>query len=136
MSSTANLDNLVKVGLLKAESPTEDELAGLRASGIERLRDAETASLSFSSRFDLAYNAGHALALLALRRCGYRSANRAVVFQSLEHTAGMPAEKWRVFTKAHQSRNVSEYEGHMDPDERLLAQLIALTKELRDTVCA
>ncbi len=34
------LDNLVKVGKLKAESPSDQEVAGLISSGLARLRDA------------------------------------------------------------------------------------------------
>lgn len=49
------------------------------------------ATLAIESRFDLAYNAAHALALAALRARGYRSDNRYVVFQALPHTLGLPA---------------------------------------------
>lgn len=45
--------------------------------------------LARENRFDLAYNASHALALAALRYNGYRSENRYLVFQALVHTVGM-----------------------------------------------
>jgi hypothetical protein len=61
------LDNLVKIGKLKAEAPSQAEHDGLVRSGTVRLRDAENDTLSIESRFDLAYNAAHALALAALR---------------------------------------------------------------------
>lgn len=61
------LDNLVRVGKLKAELSEAGELMGLLRSGIERLNDAERVDLNLASRFDLAYNAAHALALAALR---------------------------------------------------------------------
>ena len=67
------LDNLARVGKLKAEPAAEAETAGLIRSGLLRLRDAKMSSLSLESRFDLAYNAAHALSLAALRRHGYRS---------------------------------------------------------------
>ena len=51
---------------LKAESPDTDEFAGLKRSGLARLKDAATASLSLESRFDLAYNAAHALCFAAV----------------------------------------------------------------------
>jgi hypothetical protein len=41
------------------------------------------------SRFDLAYNAAHALCLAALRWHGYRPTNRYIVFQGLPHTLGL-----------------------------------------------
>ena len=77
------------------------------------------------SRFDLAYNAAHALSLAALRRAGYRSANRYIVFQLLPHTLGLGPEVWRVLSKCHDVRNRGEYEGDLDLDERLVADLIA-----------
>lgn len=73
---TANLDNLVRTGQLKREPPAQPELDGLISSGLVRLDDAENASLSLDGRFDLAYNAAHALSLAALRWHGYRSDNR------------------------------------------------------------
>ena len=75
------LDNLVKIGQLKAEPATEEEIAGLLHSGTVRLVDAKNESLSQESRFDLAYNAAHALSLAALRKAAYRSENRYLVFQ-------------------------------------------------------
>ena len=100
------LDNLVKIGQLKAEPGTLAEFDGLVDSARKRLADARNESLSSESRFDLAYNAAHALALAALRRCGYRSENRYVVFQSLAHTLGMDAAIWRVLAKCHNQRNL------------------------------
>lgn len=132
----AELDNLVRVGELKREPPTDDEIAGLLRSAQERLKDAGRAELSYASQFDLAYNAAHALALVALRRAGYRSANRYLVFQALPHTVGMEAAKWRVLAKAHERRNLAEYEGFLERDDRLLAELIAIAGELRGLVAA
>jgi hypothetical protein len=68
-----------------------------------RLRDAENATPSLESRFDLAYNAAHALSLAALRWHGYRSENRYLVFQCLEHTIGLEKPQWRVLDQAHTS---------------------------------
>ncbi|WP_230492189.1 MULTISPECIES: hypothetical protein [unclassified Janthinobacterium] len=80
------LANLAHIGQLKAEAPDARERAGLLRSATVRLRDARQVILSLESRFDLAYNAAHAAALSALRQHGYRSDNRYLVFQSLEHT--------------------------------------------------
>jgi hypothetical protein len=64
------LDNLARVGQLKAEPPSRAEFEGLIRSGSARLSDAANERLSVYSRFDLAYNAAHALALrtIASRR--------------------------------------------------------------------
>jgi len=128
--SSAKLENLAKIGQLKREPPREDELAGLKRSGLSRLADAANTKLAYDSRFDLAYNAAHALALYALRRQGYRSENRYLVFQVLPETVGLPAAQWRVLAKAHDKRNVAEYEGYLDHDERLLTDVIAATRAL------
>lgn len=122
--SLASLLNLHKTGSLKLEPPGASEFAGLLRSAIVRLQDAKNETLAQDSRFDLAYNASHALALAALRYHGYRSDNRYLVFQCLPHTLEAGPEIWRVLAKCHQQRNLAEYEGHLEIDERLLAELI------------
>lgn len=69
---------------------------------MDRLKDAHSPALSFASRFDLAYNAAHALALTAMR----------------------------LFALCHERRNLAEYEGYMDVDDALLAELLAATDAL------
>jgi len=118
------LENLVRIRQLKAEPATEEEIAGLLRSGTVRLADAKNESLSKESRFDLAYNAAHALSLAALRRAGYRSENRYLVFQCTQHTLDLASEHWRVLDQAHRKRNLAEYEGDIDVDDQLLEALI------------
>ncbi len=130
MSSSNPLENLVRTGSLKREPPGRTELEGLIRSGAHRLADAENEELSLESRFDLAYNAAHALSLAALRWHGYRSGNRYIVFQVLVHTLEMPAATWRLLAKCHQRRNMAEYEGVVDVEPRLLDGLIAATHEV------
>jgi len=109
---------------LAAEAPDETEATGLMRSARARLADAAKPTLSLKSRFDLAYNAAHAMCLAASRRCGYRVRHRYIVFQVLPHTLGLGPEVWRVLTKAHELRNLAEYEGHVDADERLVNDLV------------
>jgi hypothetical protein len=130
MTTSTELENLVKVGQLKREASIASELAGLRRSGEARLADAANPKLAIESRFDLAYNAAHALASAALRRLGYRAENRYTVFQTLPHTLGLPTPVWRVLMKAHTARNQAEYEGLMQADERLVTDLIAAAQAL------
>jgi hypothetical protein len=127
MSSKDNLENLVRSGGLKAEPPDWKECAGLLHSAIDRLKDARNPALSFASRFDLAYNAAHALALTALRLQGYRSDKRYLVFHCLAHTLDLSKLQVRKFVLCHERRNLAEYEGYMNVDEALLADLIAAT---------
>jgi hypothetical protein len=119
-------ENLCGAGKpLKAEPPDAAEFAGLKRSGLARLKDAGTAGLSLEGRFDLAYNAAHALCFAALRWHGYRSSNRYIVFQLLPHTLGLGPEVWRVLSKCHDVRNRGEYEGDLNIDERLVNDLVA-----------
>ncbi len=130
------LANLARIGKLAAEPGTAREIEGLLNSGSARLADARNESLALMSRFDLAYNAAHAFSLAALRWHGYRSDSRYLVFQALPHTLGLPPATWRVLAKAHEVRNVAEYEGHFDADETLLRNLIDAAEAVRVAVIA
>ena len=124
------LDNLVRIGKLRVEDSTPAEVAGLVRSGLAKLTDSKNKLLSIESSFDLAYNAAHALSLAALRAHGYRSENRYLVFQCLQHTLQLPNEKWRVLDQAHRNRNIAEYEGDIEVDEQLVEALIRVADEV------
>ena len=128
------LRNLAERGLLKAEPATAEEISGLAHSGAVRLADARNVALSLESRFDLAYNAAHALSLAGLRIAGYRATNRYLVFQCLRHTLGISNEHWRVLDQAHRKRNLAEYEGAVDVDETLVAALIRVSEQVASRV--
>ncbi len=126
-----NLERLCKTGLLHAEPASADEFAGLLRSGLARLNDAHSGALALESRFDLAYNAAHALCLAALRWHGYRPANkRFIVFQALPDTLGLGPEVWRVLAKGHDHRNLAEYEGRLDIDERFVTDLVGACSQV------
>jgi len=130
-------DNLCGPGKpLRAEPPDAAEFAGLLRSGAARLADAGVATLSLESRFDLAYNAAHAFSLAALRWHGYRSGNRYIVFQLLPHTLGLGPEVWRVLDKCHQLRNLGEYEGDLNIDERIATDLLGASRAVAAKVQA
>jgi hypothetical protein len=129
--SLINLDNLVKTNKLKIEAFDQGEFDGLVKSGKARLQDAKNSSLSPESRFDLSYNAAHALALAALRWHGYRPDNsRYIVFQVLPHTLKLDTDVWRILDKCHHMRNVAEYEGYLEVDDQLLKELIRATQSV------
>lgn len=128
--SESNLENLARIGKLKAEPSARAEFEGLLRSGRRRLQDAENDSLNLESRFDLAYNAAHALALAALRWHGFRSENRYLVFQCLTHTIALPNEQWRVLDQAHRKRNLAEYEGDVDVEAVLVEAIIRVAREM------
>ena len=124
--SVPELENLVRIGQLKAEPRNVQEAVRMLGMARTRLNDATLNKLSLEGRFTSAYNAAHAAALAALRWHGYRSENRYTVFQSLTHTLGWPANRWRVLDAAHQKRNLAEYEGYLDVEESTVAEMCAL----------
>jgi hypothetical protein len=132
--SIQELDNLVRVGQLLVEPGVQSELEGLAKAGRTGLADARNEALAPQSRFALGYNAAHSFALAALRWHGYRSQNRYVVFQAVPHTLGLGPNITRVLSKAHQLRNLAEYEGHFEVDDRLLADLLSAAAALQEKV--
>jgi hypothetical protein len=126
--------NLVKAGQLKPEPFNEQEYRGLIQFGQARLQDAMHASLSDESRFLLAYNAAHSFALAALRKHGYRSINRYIVFQVLPYTLGVSQEVWRLLDLCHNRRNIAEYDGHLEIDNQLLDELLETTNKLSQLI--
>jgi hypothetical protein len=121
---------------LSVEPPDAKEFEGLKRAGLARLKDAGNSVNSLEGRFDLAYNAAHSLCLAALRYHGFRAANRYVVFQVLPHTLGLGPEVWRVLAKGHEIRNLGEYEGDLNIDERIVEDLIAACSRVAATVSA
>jgi len=128
--SLPELDNLVRIGQLKAEPRNAQEVTRMLAMAQTRLSDAKLNKLSLEGRFTSAYNAAHAAALAALRWHGYRSENRYTVFQCLTHTLSWPANRWRVLDTAHQKRNLAEYEGYLEVEESTVAEMCALVQSL------
>ena len=68
------------------------------------------------------------MSLAALRWHGYRSSNRYIVFQLLPHTLGLGPEVWRVLAKCHDIRNLGEYEGDLNVDDRIVTDLLTACK--------
>ena len=116
----------MKIGKPKAEPPDQSEFDGLVRSAGRKLPDAQNAALSPDSRFILAYDAAHSLALAALRWHGFRSENRYIVFRVLGSTASFPVAKWRFLDNCHQKRNIALYDGDYDEDEPLISELIKI----------
>jgi hypothetical protein len=129
-----NLENLARIGQLKVQPPNRKEFDGLLSSGKSRLQDAQRQELSLESRFDLAYNAAHALSLAALRWHGFRSESRYQVFLCLQHTVALEPAQWRVLDQAHRKRNLAEYEGHLEIDRSLVEATIRVATEVQERV--
>ena len=63
------------------------------SSAKRRLKDAEVEAVSEEGRFLSAYGVAHVLSVAAMRWHGYRSDNRYLVFQCLQHTVGLENAK-------------------------------------------
>ena len=136
MTSTS-LDNLVRIGKLKTQPPNRGEFESLLQLARTLLATVtDNKGMATESQFVLAYDAAHAASRAALRAFGYRSDDRYLVFQCLEHTVGWPAEKWRILDTCHRRRNAAEYEGNVDLPASLTAELVNLTGELIDAASA
>jgi hypothetical protein len=54
----------------------------------------------------------------------------------LPHTLGLGPEVWRVLDLCHNKRNLGEYEGLLEVDERLVKDLIVATQRVADALSA
>jgi hypothetical protein len=124
------LENLAQIGQLKSQPSNDGEVARLLSMARVRLADARLTDMSQEGRFSSAYTAAHAAAVAALRRQGFRSDNRYLVFQCLEHSVGWPAARWRILAAAHAKRNRVEYEGFVDVDASDIEELVAIAEAL------
>jgi len=128
------LDNLVRINKLKVEPGRRAEFDGMVRSARTHLNDSQNQSIDTDSQFNLAYGAVHRLASAALRQHGYRSEDRITVFQTLVHTIGTDKADVQIFLRAHNERNLAEYEGRTEIDESLLTDLIRCAKKLETAV--
>ncbi len=129
MGNTA-LQNLAKIGQLKPEAISALDITRLLSMADKHLADAKNETNSLEGRFISAYSVGHAAGLAALRWYGYRSENRYLVFQTLQHTISWEATQWRQLDSAHHKRNLAEYEGYLDVERSYVIGLIALVTQL------
>ena len=132
--SSAALQNLARIGQLKAEPASALDIQRLLNMAQKHLEDAKRQSNSIEGRFISAYSVGHAAGLAALRWHGYRSENRYQVFQTLPHTVGWTAVQWRQLDSAHNKRNLAEYEGYLELEASYVEGLISLVTQLLNDV--
>jgi len=110
------LENLLRTGQLKAHAADERELARLLESAEVALNDAKLASLSSTSRLDLAYRAIMQAALAAVLANGFRPStsepgHHQLLLQTLPKTIGLASERVRVLEAFRKARNQNDYRG-------------------------
>ncbi len=140
------LENLARIGRLKAHVADEREIARLLESADRALRDAEIAQLSTDARLDLAYKGMMQAALAAMLASGYRPAtsepgHHQMMLQALAKTIGATPERVRVLDAFRKARNQSDYHGASVSDavadecvgeaRRLLADVRAMIEAQR-----
>lgn len=135
-----SLENLLKIGQLKAHPPDAREIEQLLLAARRNIRDARITSISAETRFDAAYKAIMQSALAALMMHGCRpDTNRPghhmTVVQSLPLTIGIENKRIVVLDALRRQRNVADYTGD-DVDESTAEHCIAEAEQLLDDVMA
>ncbi len=110
------LDNLARIGKLKAHAADEREIARLLESADRALKDASAATLSSDSRLELAYRALMQAALAAILANGYRPStsepgHHQLLIQMLPKTIGIAPGRVQVLEAYRKARNQSDYRG-------------------------
>lgn len=110
------LENLLRIGKLKAHAADEGEIARLLESAERALKDASVAGLSSDSCLDLAYRGLMQASLAAVMANGYRPAtsepgHHQLLIQALPKTIGMAPERVQVLEAYRKARNQMDYRG-------------------------
>lgn len=135
-----SLENLLKIGQLKAHSSDPEEIERLLTAAQRNLRDARVTSISAETRFDAAYKAIMQRGLAALMMHGYRPdthrpGHHMTVVQSLPLTIGVEVKRVAVLDTLRRQRNVADYTGD-DIDESTTEHCIEEATRLLDDVLA
>jgi hypothetical protein len=110
------LQNLLRIGKLKAHVATALEIKRLLAAVERNLADAAVPQVSDENRFDAAYKAVMQCALAAMMASGYRPStsepgHHATLIQALPLTLGVANETWVVLDALRRKRNSNDYTG-------------------------
>lgn len=97
------LQNLLRIGRLKAHAATSAEVQRLLQAIDRNLADAAVAAISDETRFDAAYKAVMQCALVAMMAAGYRPAtseagHHQTLIQSLPLTLSVANDVWWCWT--------------------------------------
>lgn len=135
-----SLENLLRMGQLKAHPADATEIDRLLMAAERNLRDAGVRTISPETRFDAAYKGVMQSALAALMMHGYRpDTNRPghhmTVVQSLPLTIGLANKRMVVLDTLRRQRNAADYTGD-DIDESTAEHCIVEARRLVDDVLA
>jgi hypothetical protein len=135
-----SLDNLLKIGQLKAHPPDGAEIGRLLDSAARNIADSKVKAISPETRFDAAYKAIMQASLAAMMASGYRPdthrpGHHQTLVQSLGLTAGIAAPRITVIDTLRRKRNLSDYTGE-DIDDSSVGHCIEQASSLLDEVKA
>jgi hypothetical protein len=110
------LENLLRIGKLRAHVADKAEIARLLAAAERGLSDAGVPDISADARLDIGYRAVMQAALAAMLANGYRPAtseagHHQLLIQALPKTAGIDPNRVRVLDAYRVARNQSDYRG-------------------------
>lgn len=110
------MENLLRIGKLKAHAVTKIEIERLFASADRALVDAAKDSNGADTRFGLAYRAVMQVAMAAMMASGFRPAtsepgHHQLLIQSLPKTAGIEASRIKLLDAIRTMRNRADYSG-------------------------
>jgi hypothetical protein len=102
------------------------------------MRDASVTDISDDLRFYTAFNAVLALANIALRASGYRTANQSGhhtrTIETLEYTIGADGRLIRKLLAFSKKRNVASYDAAGAISNQELQQILVTAEDLRDVI--
>jgi hypothetical protein len=129
-----SLQNLQKIGQLKAHPPDAAEIQRLLVAAARNLADARVLTISPETRFDAAYKAVMQCALAALMANGFRPdtnkpGHHMTVVQGLTLTIGLAPARMAVLDTLRRQRNLSDYTGD-DIDDSSAENCIAEAERL------
>ena len=133
------LQNLLKIGRLKAHTATAAEVQRLLAAVERNLKDAQQTGISDETRFDAGYKAVMQCALAAMLAQGYRPStsepgHHVTLIQSLPLTLGVDNTTWVLLDALRRKRNANDYLGDAVTHD-MVAECIAQGMQLRDVLC-
>jgi hypothetical protein len=133
------LENLLRIGKLKAHAAEKLELERLLSSADRALADARREALSSGSRFAIAYRAIIQASMAAMLANGYRPStsepgHHQILIQALTITAGISSVRVRVLDALRMARNRLEYSGDLVSDavaEEAVGEATTLLADVR-----
>ncbi|MBI2958240.1 MAG: hypothetical protein HYY32_05290 [Chloroflexi bacterium] len=124
-------------GYIRAHKASRREIADLLKAVDRDLADSQLRGLSADRRFAVAYSAALLVATLALAASGYRAQQEGHHYwsiRSLALTMKLDARIVDQLNAFRRKRNIADYERVGTVSEEETRKMVALAKELRDTV--